>query len=70
MGASMTGHYPNYEVLTYKILPPEHDLGWRVLVIRKNGYQETWLGFNAKGDAEAWIAKQIAKRSQAKTGLM
>jgi hypothetical protein len=60
----MTGHHSNYEVLTYKILPPQRELGWRVLVIRKNGHQETWLGLNTKGEAEAWVAKQIAKRSQ------
>jgi hypothetical protein len=67
MGVFMTGHYSNSEVSTYKILPPERGAGWCVLVIRKDGHQDTWLGFNTKGEAEAWIAKQIAKRSQAKT---
>src|SRR5262249_25656193 len=49
----------------YKILQVGIGAGWSVLVTREDGFQNTWLGFETKGQAEAWIAKEIAKRSRA-----
>jgi hypothetical protein len=38
-----------------------------VVVTRKGRQHETWFGFNTEEAAQAWIAKEIAKRRQSKT---
>ena len=52
--------YPRYEVRLIE------GCGCHVLVIRKDGYRETWAGFTNKSEAEIWIAEQVPKKSQKK----
>jgi hypothetical protein len=61
MGQFMSGGHCR----KYKILPVGIGAGWSVLVTREDGFQNTWLGFETKDQAEAWIAKEIAKRARA-----
>jgi hypothetical protein len=53
--------YPRYRVSVIK------GDGARVLITHKDGYEETWVGFATEVEAEAWIAKQMAKKPQCKS---
>jgi hypothetical protein len=56
-------HYPKYKII------PLQDGGAYVLITHKDGLQETWVGFAARDDAEAWIAEKKAKLPQSKTAV-
>jgi hypothetical protein len=51
-------HHAKYRVLEIK----RH--GASVFITHKDGSEETWVGFYDRDQAEAWIAKEVAKQSQ------
>jgi hypothetical protein len=42
--------------------------GVSVVITHRSGREETWVGFATREEAEAWVAKKMAKTPQCKTG--
>jgi hypothetical protein len=57
-----SNRYTKYRVFVIK------GHGASVLIIHKNGQEETLVGFATRDEAEAWILKKMAKQSQGENG--
>ena len=51
----MTSPYQRCKVLPLK------DGSAYVMIVRKNGFEETWVGFATKDEAEAWIVNKMGQ---------